>query len=166
MPYLLVSCPSTWDLLPSALKPMESQLQRTHNITISFLPVPILRTLLIRNPVDWIKFASQHDLRLQWPVSWGDVGGAWLEETGNWRQAYSSSSSFSRTRNHTDITPPADNLDGNKRLMLEAVVIDRSSGRRCISEDFEKHCWAQENWLLGKEVLALWPEIGRCQQIA
>lgn len=164
MPYLLAPSQSTWDLLPLALRPTESQFQHAHGITISFLPIPVLRTLLVQNPVDWLKHASQHDLRLEWPGSWGDVGGAPITEVGNWRETYRSTNK----RKHASLTPlpTLDNPLEQLASKLEAVTIDTISGRRCVTDDFEQHCWAMKNWHFGKGILNIWPELAGQVQVA
>lgn len=159
MPYLLKPSQSTWDCLPVVLQPTQNQFEYAHDITISFLPIPILRNLLVQDPTDWLKHASQHDLRLGWPGSWGDVGGAALTEVGNWRQTCHSSGEqkFANVTPVVDIDDPMESLNSK----MEAIVVNPSSGRRYVSQGFEQHCWASENWQFGKGILSIWPELAR-----
>lgn len=155
MPYLFVPSESTWHLLPSALKPTQHQFLHPHDITVSFLPIPILRTLLAQNSVDWQKHASQHDLRLEWPGAWGDVGGASLTEVGHWQETHRPPGR--RSSASTTPIPLTNEPSGTQQRPLRAISVDSASGRRYISGEFEQHCWALENWRFGKGILSIWP---------
>lgn len=149
LPFLIDPSSSNLAILPNLLRPTNSQLRHHHDVSINFIPIPKLRDCLLESSIDWFTILGEYECRLNWPGVWGDLGGAQLGNSGKWGY----------NQQHGTIKPHKSESQKTNLGKPQAVVYDHATGRRHISEEYEKSCWSYENWSMSKEILEIWPDL-------
>ncbi|KAK5082366.1 hypothetical protein LTR05_007512 [Lithohypha guttulata] len=148
MPYLINPSPQVLATLPGVLRPTDLQLRVVHDISANFIPIPALRNLLMHESADFYTLLGSNDYRVEWQGVWGDVGGAVLTRAGSWE--YDLKTISQQTRDSVRV------VEGQP---AKAVMRDRISGRRYISEQFQRCCWIFNNWSIRRDILQIWPDL-------
>lgn len=145
MQYLISPSIDTWQQLPTMLRPTDSQMRTSHDISVNFAPSPKLRDCLVEKPTDWLLVWLKNHCGMNWAGKWGDVGTVELTEVGNWKPCLPMEATH------------ADNSSGIEAL--RAIECDSNTGRRHISHEFQMWCWDHRNWYISREVLKVWPDL-------
>lgn len=143
--------PSTHALLqlPRVLLPTDLQRRISHDVSINFIPIPKLRDSILHKSANCLMILSEYEYRVNWKGSWGDIGGATLHKKGNWEY-----DPKVRMQEHVQ-----GNAHNKQKKSPEAVSFDSTTGRRLITEAYEKFCWDHQNWSVKKEILQIWPAL-------
>lgn len=149
MPYLIHPCAETLEALPGILRPTEVQRKLAHRIEYNFVPIPKLRNCLIDYPTEWIAQLGIHKCSVGWSGVFGDTGGATLSVAGNW--------SYNPHVVLMERLRLGETLNEAKQAKI--IVRDPGTGRCYISKQFERACWAFDNWSIDKSVLNVWPDL-------
>lgn len=149
MAFLIEPSEQALNDLPGVLRPTELQMRRIHDVSVNFIPIPKLRDSLLHDSANCLITLGEHDYRLNWKGSWGDVGGAVLHKDGRWEYD-------AKIKMQEQIQETMQNKKGKK---TKAVSYDSATGRRYISETYEQFCWNIQNWSVKKEILRIWPDL-------
>lgn len=158
MPYLLLPCQRTWEALPDILRPTSQQFNNLHDITVAFFPLPAIRNLLANKHVDWLNFASQYRLTLDWHGVWGDIDGTVLTTAGHWHHQ----SQPLRQRRNVNLAlqiQPEMSDRPTSFSEMKAIAMDVASGQLHVSDEFERQCWVLDNWYFDEGILGVWPQL-------
>lgn len=149
MPFLIDPSSKTLSALPGVLRPTELQMRTPHDISVNFIPIPMLRNCLLYSSMDWFALLAQYDYSVRWEGVWGDIGGAMLFPGGQWEF-----DPRTAMEEHGNKSVETDDVKKPK-----AVVYDPVTRRRHITEHFEKCCWTFDNWSVRHDILQLWPDL-------
>lgn len=149
MSFLIHPCQKTLSSLPGVLRPTEFQTRIPHDVSINFIPIPMLRNCLLHKSGSCLNLLGSFGYRVDWKGDWGDVGGATLASTGRW-QYEQGGFAIDRARW---------SQDANSGAKMKAVILDPMTGRRHISAEFEKCCWNFDNWSVKRDILKIWPDL-------
>lgn len=95
-----------------------------------------------------------NNFKLDWTKDWGDVGGATISHAGMWQ---SQQQKTEQKSNEDD--EALWGFDPYEAPNNTAIVYDTTTGKRHVSNEFQRHCWTQENWSISKNILRSWPEL-------
>lgn len=149
LPFLINPTSSTLAALPEVLHPTDLQMRVYHDVSVNFIPIPMLRNCLLNKSSDWFAILGHYDYRVNWHGTWGDIGGAHMNMIGHWQ--------FDpQVAVAEQVISASQSTEADK---LKAVLCDPGTGRRYISEHYERSCWHIDNWSLSRDVLSVWPDL-------
>lgn len=148
MAFLIKPCRKTFNSLPGVLRPTEFQTRIPHDVSVNFIPIPMLRNCLLHKSANCLDVLGSYGYRVDWKGDWGDVGGATLASTGRWQ--------YLQNGPHPEKVNSPGAVDGSRK---KAIVLNPENGRRQLSKEFEECCWTFDNWSVSRDILRIWPDL-------